>query len=114
MAMTIADARRLALALPQAVEQDHHGIASFRVRGKTFATVPDDRHLRVMADEGDILAAVAEDPAACSQLRWGSRIACVVVELALVAPELVEELLIDAWRRKAPRLLVREYESAGP
>jgi hypothetical protein len=114
MAMTSADARRLALALPQAVEQDHHGMASFRVRGKIFATVPDDRHLRIMADEGDILAAVAEDPRACSQLRSGSRIACVVVELALADPELVTELLTDAWRRKASRLLVREHDAAGP
>ncbi|MDX6721539.1 MAG: hypothetical protein QOJ63_3793 [Solirubrobacteraceae bacterium] len=111
--MTSAEARRLALALPQAVERDHHGMASFRVRGKIFATVPDERHLRVMADEGDILAAVAEDPAACSPLTWGGRVACVVVELALASPQLVEELLTDAWRRKAPRLLVREHDSAG-
>jgi hypothetical protein len=113
MAMTSEDARRMALALPEAVERDHHGMASFRVRGKIFATVPDDRNLRVMADEGDILAAVAEDPAACSPLRWGSRIACVVVELALARRELVEELLTDAWRRKAPRVLVREHDAAG-
>jgi hypothetical protein len=32
-------ARRLALALPEAVEQDHHGRPSFRVAGKIFATL---------------------------------------------------------------------------
>jgi hypothetical protein len=31
-------ARELALALPEAVEQDHHGRPSFRVAGKIFAT----------------------------------------------------------------------------
>jgi hypothetical protein len=31
-------ARHLALGLPEAVEQDHHGRPSFRVGGKIFAT----------------------------------------------------------------------------
>lgn len=29
--------RRIALALPDAIEQDHHGRPSFRVAGKIFA-----------------------------------------------------------------------------
>lgn len=33
------DIRRLALALPEAVEADHHGMPSFRVRGKIFSTL---------------------------------------------------------------------------
>ena len=32
-------ARQLALDLPEAVEQDHHGRPSFRVAGKIFATL---------------------------------------------------------------------------
>jgi hypothetical protein len=47
---TLAQARKIALALPEATEQDHHGALSFRVRGKIFATVPDSEHLRVMVD----------------------------------------------------------------
>jgi predicted DNA-binding protein (MmcQ/YjbR family) len=35
--------RRLALALPEAVEADHHGIPSFRVAGKTFCILNQDR-----------------------------------------------------------------------
>ncbi len=37
------DIRRLALALPEAVEADHHGMPSFRVRGKTFSTLHQDQ-----------------------------------------------------------------------
>lgn len=48
--MTIADARDLALSFPGATEEPHHGMPSFRVRGKIFATVPDGQHLRVMID----------------------------------------------------------------
>ena len=65
-------AHAFALSLPEAVEQDHHGIPSFRVRGRIFATVPDEDHLRIMVDEGEIRAAVAEDPEAFAELWWGS------------------------------------------
>ena len=33
------DIRRLALALSDAVEANHHGMPSFRVRGKIFSTI---------------------------------------------------------------------------
>ncbi|MDQ1368923.1 MAG: hypothetical protein QOF20_1276, partial [Acidimicrobiaceae bacterium] len=50
---TLDEARAVALALPEVATQDHHGIDSFRVRGKIFASVPDDDHIRVMVDEDD-------------------------------------------------------------
>jgi hypothetical protein len=33
------DIRRLALALPETTEADHHGMPSFRVKGKIFSTL---------------------------------------------------------------------------
>jgi hypothetical protein len=39
--LTLSEARRLALSFAEVTEEDHHGIPSFRVRGKIFATVPD-------------------------------------------------------------------------
>lgn len=101
-----AQARELALALPEVSEQDHHGMASFRVRGKIIATLPDDDHVRIMAGEAEIRAAAAEHPAVCAELHWGERLACVVVTLAPAPSRLVRELLTEAWLRKAPRSLV--------
>jgi hypothetical protein len=74
---TLAQARTIALGLLEAAEQDHHGTTSFRVRGKIFATVPDDTDLRVMVDEVEIRAVVAENPTACQPFYWGKRLACV-------------------------------------
>jgi hypothetical protein len=50
--------RQLALALPEAIEEDHHSRPSFRVGGKIFATLWDESHMNVMLDEGGILTAV--------------------------------------------------------
>lgn len=50
--MTLAQVRRLALALPEAAEAPHFDYASFRVRKKIFATAPPDgMHLHVFVDE---------------------------------------------------------------
>jgi hypothetical protein len=96
-------ARELALALPDAVEQDHHGRPSFRVGGKIFATVWDDDHLNVMLDEGGILTAVEADPTAFAEVWWGKRLAAVRVELAHVNVERLADLLREAWELKAAR-----------
>lgn len=109
MSTTLEDARAFALALPETTEVDHHGIPSFRVQGRIFATVPDAEHLRIMVDEDGIHAAVAEHAAACQELYWGKRLACVVVELAAIAPEPLRELLIEAWFQKAPTALARAF-----
>ena len=52
--MTSDEVRRLALALPEAIEADHHGFPSFRVRGKIFCTLrPDTARLMVKLDGED-------------------------------------------------------------
>jgi len=103
--MDLAEVAQLALGLPEAVEQDHHGMRSFRIDGKIFATVPDEQHVRIMVDQENILAAAAEEPQACTEGWWGKRLACVVVEIQRAPRPLVTELLEDAWRRKAPARL---------
>lgn len=104
--------RQLALALPEATEQDHHGNPSFRVRGKIFATLPDQTHLHVMVGEHEIRAAVAADPAACAEKWWGKRLAALRVNLSVAESAAVRELLAEAWRSKAPPALVRAHDDA--
>src|SRR5215203_6607980 len=98
--VTADEARRLALALPDAVEQDHHGRPSFRVGGKIFATLWDPRQANVMLDEPGILTAVDAHPEACTELWWGRRLAAVKVDLEAASADLLAELLADAWEHK--------------
>jgi hypothetical protein len=108
-------ARQLALAFPEAVEQDHHGRPSFRVAGKIFATQWDDGHMNVMLDEGGILTAVEAHPETCEPVPWGKRLAAVRVDLSSASAELLTELLGDAWETKAPRrLLDRQTAAESP
>ena len=105
--VSVEDARELALALPEAVEQDHHGRPSFRVAGKIFATLWDAEHMNVMLDEGGIRTAIDSYPDACAEVWWGKRLAAVRVDLGRVDAETLASLLADAWEGKAPARLLR-------
>jgi hypothetical protein len=105
--MTLEEARRLALALPETREQPHFELTSFRVRGRIFATAPrDGRELRIFVDEGEVRAALAAQPEACTELRWGGRLRGVRLALPAADAALAGELLAEAWATRAPKRLV--------
>jgi hypothetical protein len=110
-------ARAFALSLPGSTEEPHFDMSSFRVRGKIFATVPpDDEHLHVFVDEGEVHAAVAEDPAAFEPLLWGQRLRGLRVRIGAAPNHRIAELLEESWRRRAPARLAaaRDAERGRP
>src|ERR1700733_14809999 len=100
--VTIDQARAAALALPEAVERDHHGRPSFRVAGKIFARLWDEEHMNVMLDEPGIRTAMQAHPYCCREVFWGKRLAAVRINLPDADRALLAELLADAWEAKAP------------
>jgi len=100
-------ARRLALALLEAVEQDHHGFPSFRVAGKIFATQRDDEHMNVMLDEGGIRTVVEREPGTFEEVWWGKKLSAVRVDLRRVEAEALAGLLEEAWELRAPKRLLQ-------
>jgi len=101
--LSTQEARRLALSLPEAVEQDHHGRPSFRIAGRIFATLWDVDHMNVMVDEPGVLTAVETRPDVCAEVWWGKRLAAVRVTLSAADPVLLAELLADAYEGKRSR-----------
>lgn len=109
--MTPAGFRRLALALPEATEGSHFGNADFRVGGKIFATLSLEREgFGVLLLTLEQQAGMVEDaPEIFSPVPggWG-RQGSTRVRLAKVAPDVLEGALRIAWRRRAPKRLLRE------
>jgi len=102
----VTTVRRLALALPETDEAPHHHMTSFRVAGKIFATVPPEGdRVHVFVDPDEVPAYCAEFPGVVEELRWGDKRSGCRVDLRQATPELVRELLGEAWRRKAPEKL---------
>lgn len=99
--MTDEQARRAALSLPDAVETDHHGRPSFRVKNRIFATLWSPGRMNVMLDFHGIMDAVDAHPEWCTEMWWGRRLAAVQVDLAAIKPSLLKELLSSAHARKS-------------
>ena len=106
MSVSMAGVRKLALSLPEATEQPHHDMVSFRVRGKIFATMPPEGgRLHVFLPEDEAASYCAEFPSAVEELWWGKKPRGCRILLRHADRALVRELLAASWRRKAPQSL---------
>ena len=105
--MTPDQLRKTALALPDTTEAPHFNYSSFRVRGKIFATVPpaaEDR-VHVFAGEEERQRALALHPDIVEILTWGKKVVGLRIVLSKAPVALMQHLLRDAWRAKAPKSL---------
>ena len=119
--------RRIALSLPETSEKLMWGTPSWRVRTKPFVW---ERPLRKAdlealgdgAPQGEILGArvenllakealIADEPAIFTTPHFDGYPA-VLIELDKVDPEVLEEIIVEAWLSRAPRRLAREYMAA--
>jgi hypothetical protein len=111
--MKVADFRKMALGMPEAVEGSHMGHADFRVGGRIFATL-------AYAEEGyGVLSLTPEEqegmvedaPEVFSPVPggWGAH-GATRVRLAKVKPDILEGALRAAWKRRAPKKLLREKQ----
>ncbi|HEU4665988.1 MAG TPA: MmcQ/YjbR family DNA-binding protein [Dokdonella sp.] len=97
------DFRRLALALPDAVEGAHMGHADFRVRKRIFATLgaPDAQWGMVkLAPEQQELFMRVDAAFVPAKGAWG-RQGCTLVRLDAVRADLLRDALTAAWRAVA-------------
>jgi hypothetical protein len=100
----------MALSLPEAVEVSHMDHPDFRVRGKIFATLgyPDHGWGMVSLTPTDQQLLVLAEPEVYVPAKgaWGRRGATGVL-LRAAKKSTVREALAAAWRKTAPKTLVR-------
>ena len=101
----------MALSFPEATEEPHFDLGSFRVRGKIFVTVPDRQHFRVFVDEHESAPPPPRTRTRSSCCGGGRSCSGLSVTLAAVDRDRLAELLDDAWRRKAPKRLAADYDN---
>jgi hypothetical protein len=105
-----ADFRRFALGLPEAVEGSHFGNADFRVGGKIFATLAlEKKGFGVLLLTPEQQAGMVDDaPEIFSPVPggWG-RQGATRVRLSKVPADILKSALRLAWRKRAPKRLLR-------
>ena len=114
--MNVDQIRAYALSLPETVEEPHFDQLSFRIRGKILVTVPSDKaHAHIFVDDDHREMVVNVYAEFAEVLMWGKRAAGVRVRLADVRGEgdetAVNEMILNAWQRKAPKRLVKAFNA---
>jgi hypothetical protein len=108
MGVSPEQARKIALALPHAVEGAHGGHPDFRVGGEVFATLrPELKRAVVMVGPEEQAMLVAAEPDVFTPVAgfWGQR-GSTYVTLAKVDAKTLKSAMTMAWRRKAPKKLL--------
>jgi hypothetical protein len=108
--LSMIHVRRIALSLNGAVEQDHHGVSSFRVNDRIFATLWDDSHVNITLSPLRIVDTAKENPNSCREFWWGWQLRCLQVDLEVASLSLVKKLLSEAW---ATRKVTKPYRIAS-
>ncbi|MBK6980742.1 MAG: MmcQ/YjbR family DNA-binding protein [Betaproteobacteria bacterium] len=107
--VSVATARKSALACPEAVEGAHMGHPDFRVGGKIFMTLwPDKKRAVLKLPLADQQALVQMDPEAFSIGSWG-RQGFTLVDLARVNAAQLRVLADAAWRTVASKDLLERH-----
>jgi len=111
--MTTEDFRRIALGLPEAVEQGHMGHPDFRVAGKVFATLgyPDAAWgmIKLAREQQEVM--VAAEPEVFRPVKggWGAK-GATNVRLEAADEATLVSALTAAWLNTAPPALVKAFK----
>jgi hypothetical protein len=119
------DVGRLALALPDTEEGTRHGTRTWLVHGKGFVwerplRKSDLAALGASAPTGPILGArvehliakeamLADDPEVFFTTPHFDGFPAVLILLERIAPEVLEEVVVEAWLARAPKRAARAY-----
>jgi hypothetical protein len=112
--VTIAAFRKMALAFPEAEEKEHHGIPSFRVGGKIFATLWEkDKKamLRLPLIEQSVFCDYDEAIFYPVPGGWGKQ-GATFVTLAKVKTTMFKDALTVAYCGIAPKRLASMFSGA--
>ena len=118
--MTITELRSFCMALPETHEvetwgdADHAGDVTFRVNNKIYVmTGQDGGSASIRTDREQQSDLLATFPDAVSFARYVGRFGWVDVRLDALDAPIVHAIIVSAWRRTAPKAVVRAFDEAA-
>jgi hypothetical protein len=103
--------KRLALALPETIEQETWGTPTFRVRKKIFAMLAEgQREAWVKSTHDEQQALTHMDPETFFVPPYVGPSGWIGVRFRTVDRDEMRELLTEAWRLTAPKRLVASFD----
>lgn len=109
--MTIDEVRQFALSFPEAYEQPHFEIPSFRVNKKIFSTiwVKENRVMvKLSPEDQSVFCTVDKTSFSPVPGGWGAK-GATFVELSTVKPEIFQDAMTTAYCGVAPKKLAAAF-----
>jgi hypothetical protein len=111
------DVRRIALSLPETIEKPWYGSPGFRVKNKGFLRIRSEAEgglVVFVADLDEKEALLASDPAVFFTTPHYDGHPTVLVHLDAIEVDELFELIVESWRRRAPKRVLQTYEDQLP
>lgn len=108
------EVRTAALSLPETNEKPSYGMPGFRVRTKGFARLHELPGVLMLwcADIGEKEALIASEPETFFTTAHYDGYSSVLVRMERIGPAELTDLLTEAWRSRAPRRLLEEFDAS--
>ena len=114
MSVTYDQVREWVLALPGCAEVfvENWGHNTLRYGDKMFVSGGESGTISVKASRDDQTELIAAAPHVYAPAPYVGRFGWVTVVLAEADPQELRQVVTEAWRRTAPKKVVRAYDSA--
>jgi len=109
--ISIEDARKSALSLPEAEEKPHFHLTSFRVKNKIFATIHADKNfmmVKLSVIDQSVFCSYHKDVIFPVPGAWGKQ-GATFINLKKVKKAMFLDALTTAWKTTAPAKLIEKY-----
>jgi hypothetical protein len=109
--ITIEQARKAALSLPETEEKPHFDLTSFRIKNKIFATIHADKNyvmVKLSAIDQSVFCAFNKEVIFPVPGGWGKH-GATFINLKKVKKSMLLDALSTAWKTTAPSKLVGKY-----
>ena len=109
--ISIEQARKAALSLPETEEKPHFDLTSFRVKNKIFATIHADKNyvmVKLSAIDQSVFCAYDKEVIFPVPGGWGKQ-GATFINLKKVKKSMLFDALSIAWKTTAPAKLVEKY-----
>ena len=104
--------RKVLLPLPGVVEKFCFDWPAFYVKNKLFTLIKEDGETLALYHENRE-PLIAADPETFFVTEHYRNYKYVLINMNNIQPSFLEELLVEAWRKRAPKRIIKEYDQSS-
>ena len=111
---TWATVKKLGKRLPEVEESTWANTPSLKIRKRSFVRLREDDVIVVLVDEDEKEALLRAEPEVFFTTPHYDGYPAMLVRLSAIEPDELWEILVESWRRVAPKRVLKAFDEASP